>query len=207
MIGSIVLTAILHRRVMGYALFRPGWATIPPKTAKIGTQTEPDEENPPPPYADPAALLSEETTPALEVSPEEEEGFKPIMVKDFVIATILFVSSVATLGFLAFATQAMIWCRKTEHPEAPEGFWAHETALWWCFYPFVAIYATHGVTLWAMVVRDFFGGEKAKKRWPFGSDGIMILVAWVVMIPFTAVIVVGRCFGYAFVVVWGGMLG
>jgi len=74
MIGSIVLTAILHRRVMGYALFRPGWATIPPKTAKIGTQTEPDEENPPPPYADPAALLSEETTPALEVSPEEEEG-------------------------------------------------------------------------------------------------------------------------------------
>jgi hypothetical protein len=198
MIGSIVLTAILRRRVMGYALFPPEWTTIPPKTVEIGTQTEPDEENPPPPFAEPAAPSSEETVSALEVSPEEEEGFKPIMVKDFVIATILFVSSVAALVFLAFATQAMIWCTKNEHPEASEGYWTGEVAVWWCLYAFVAIYASYGVTVWAMVVRDFFCGEKAKKRWPFGQDAIMILVLWAVMFPFMVVLVVGTMFWVCF---------
>ncbi len=162
--GSVVVTAILRRYVIGYAGGSPELVAVPPKTAEMGTQTEPDEESPPPPYAEPAALSSEETAPALEVLSEEKEEFQPTTLKTFIIATILCLINIAILVFLAFGTQAMIWCTKNEHPEFSEGYWKGVAFIWWVLYPFVALYANFGVTVWAMTVRDFFGGEEARKK-------------------------------------------
>jgi hypothetical protein len=186
---SILLTCLTRRLVLGYVLRTPPTLT-PANVAPTPCprcQHITDAELPPPPPVEipPTSTVSTKPTPTHQeiLAADKKRLLVVPTIPHFIICTILTLANITTIILLAFANQALLYCRSeltNGTPITNREQTGYALSLW-IIYVYTVLWASSGILCWPIWARNLWGGEEAAKKWPIRTDyGGMIALGCVV---------------------------